>query len=440
MIAALPLIAAVTLAAPPDTTPTPMTLAQVIAVATSDAPAVRIAALRAEQARARVTESRAALLPSLSGDGSYIDRTFNLRAFGFSLPSAPGSPAIPDLIGPVTVFDARLRARQTLFDFASWVRLRAAGRSAEASRAERTAASEDQARRAALAYARAVQAEARYEARGRDVALAGELLDLAQSQVQAGVAAAIDVTRARTQLVVARGERTLAGHARERARIDLCRALGLDPATALVPADTLSESLGTSEAPDSAAALLALAESRRPELHAARARIERARLDRAANTAGRLPRLDAAADWGVSGVHPSDAFPTYDLSLMVSVPLLDGWRREGRGSELRAAQSEAEIEAGDLERRVAGEIETSQLELASAEEQIAIASQRLALANDEVDQARERFANGVAGNIEVIDAQATLLHARDAVIDARYAQLVARIERARAAGVASTLR
>jgi len=61
------------------------------------------------------------------------------------------------------------------------------------------------------------------------------------------------------------------------------------------------------------------------------------------------------------------------------------------------------------------------------------------LAVEEVSQARERFANGVAGNIEVIDAQSSLVRARETEIDARYATALARVELARAVGVVRTL-
>ena len=63
----------------------------------------------------------------------------------------------------------------------------------------------------------------------------------------------------------------------------------------------------------------------------------------------------------------------------------------------------------------------------------------MALAEAELAQARERFTSGVSGNIEVINAQTSLVRARDAQIDARYAIAAARVAVARAAGVARTL-
>jgi len=45
----------------------------------------------------------------------------------------------------------------------------------------------------------------------------------------------------------------------------------------------------------------------------------------------------------------------------------------------------------------------------------------------------------VTGNIEVINAQSSLIRARDTEIDARYAAVTARVSLARAVGVARTL-
>jgi outer membrane protein TolC len=79
------------------------------------------------------------------------------------------------------------------------------------------------------------------------------------------------------------------------------------------------------------------------------------------------------------------------------------------------------------------------LDLRSAGAQQAVAADRLQLAADEVSQARQRFKAGVVGNIEVITAQESLLRARDADIDARFAAVTARIALARSVGTARTL-
>ena len=89
--------------------------------------------------------------------------------------------------------------------------------------------------------------------------------------------------------------------------------------------------------------------------------------------------------------------------------------------------------------RIAIGLLTGLLLVCSAQAQQAIAAERLRLAEDELAQSRERFKAGVAGNIEVIDAQSNLIRARDSDIDARFAAASARVTLARAAGVARTL-
>ena len=93
----------------------------------------------------------------------------------------------------------------------------------------------------------------------------------------------------------------------------------------------------------------------------------------------------------------------------------------------------------DLASQVAAEIDAARYDLDAAAAVLAIAAQGVRLATDELTQARERFAAGVAGNLELITAQVSLLRARDAQIEARYQAAAARVALARAVGVAHTL-
>ena len=62
----------------------------------------------------------------------------------------------------------------------------------------------------------------------------------------------------------------------------------------------------------------------------------------------------------------------------------------------------------------------------------------MTLANQELEQARDRFAAGVAGNIEVTQAQETVAAASESYIDALYAHNLAKASLARAVGIAET--
>lgn len=396
-------------------------------------PAVVIAGFRTDAASARVRQARAGLLPSLSLSGSWANRSFNSKAQGISF------PGVPTVIGPFNAYDGRVQLRQTLFDFSNLGRVNAAKSQASAAGAERSAVVEASAQNVALAYARATRAQAVVAARQADSSLAAELLTVAIAQQRAGVSASIDVTRSKTQLAEAAGRLVVAENQLDRAKIDLARSLGLDPASPVELTDTLSAAMGVADVPADRSAAVAQAVIARPDLAAELARGAAARTSVSAISAERLPRLELEADYGLSGVRMPDAIGTRQVAVQVTVPILDGFRREGRISEQQAVLRESEVRLRDLRLQVAADVDGALLDLRSAGAQQMIATERLQLAAQEVSQARQRFQAGVAGNIEVITAQESLLRARDADIDARFAAVSARIALARSMGSARTL-
>jgi outer membrane protein len=416
-----------------------LSFADAVRLASGEVPVVALATLRTNEADARVRQARAALLPSLSVSGAWLNRTFNSKSLGIEFPTIPGNPPFPELVGPFNNYDARVNATQTLFDWSSVRRVRAAGAQADGSRAERGVTVESSVLTAAIAYVRAVRAQAVVAARQADSGLAAELVGLAEAQRAAGVSPAIDVTRARAQLATAQGLLLVAQNQLDRGRIDVARALGLDPATPLAFADSLAPSLGAADVPVQRDSGLAVALANRPELRAELARAAAARQTGSAIRAERLPKLQLAADYGVNGRTVPQAIATRDLALQVSVPILDGFRREARLSEQDAVVQESQVREADLRRQIAAEVNAALLDLGSAQAQQAVAREQLRLAESELAQARERFNAGVAGNIDVITAQSGLIRARDTEIDARFAAAAARISLARAVGVARTL-
>jgi outer membrane protein TolC len=418
---------------PVPTTPLRLSFADAVRLASGEVPVVALATLRTTEADARVRQARAALLPSAAVGGFWLNRTFNSRSIGISF------PGVPELIGPFNNYDARVSASQTLFDWSSVRRVRAAGAQADGSRAERGVTVEGSVLTAAVAYVRAVRAQAVVAARQADSSIAAELVGLAEAQRAAGVSPAIDVTRARAQLATAQGLLLVAQNQLDRGRIDVTRALGLDPATPLTLTDSLAPSLGAADVPVRRDSAVSAALANRPELLAEQARGGAARQTGSAIRAERLPRLELAGDYGVNGPTAPRAIATRDITLQVSVPILDGFRREARLDEQDAVVRESQVREADLRRQIAAEVDAALLDLASAQAQQAVAREQLRLAESELSQSRERFKAGVAGNIDVITAQAGLIRARDTEIDARFAAATARISLARAAGVARTL-
>lgn len=419
--------------------PARLGFADAIRLAAGGSPNVQLASLKERETRAREGQVRSVLLPQLSASASMNDRTFNLLALGISFPTIPGQPGLEPLQGPVQAVDARLRISQTLLDVSAWQKLRAARLGSQVARSDRAGSDEGAAQQAGLAYLRAARASAALDARTEDLRLAKELQALAELQSQAGTAPGIDVTRARTQVAASQGAVLVARNLRDRTQLELTRVIGVDPASRFELADTLSAALGSSDAPEDDAAV-PFALEHRVDLRGEQARLARARVERSATSMERLPRVDVAADWGASGAHPSDAIATRQVAIAASVPLFDGFRRESRLNEQGAIVEQAVVRERDLNDAIATDVRSALLDLSSGREQLAVAAERLALAEKELAQARDRFENGVAGNIEIINAQASLVRARDADIEARYAVASARVALARAAGAARTLR
>ena len=425
--------AAVTGAGAADPPPASLRLGygDAVQVATRGAAAVQIAGLRADEAAARVGVARGALLPSVGGAAYAASRMEVLEALGFHLPGQP------DRIGPFDVVDARASLTQSLIDPASWQRLGSASQGQRQSESDRDASAEGVAQGAALAYLAAARAEALVGARESDLAIAEELSSMAEAQLSAGTAPQIDATRARTQVTSARGDLLLARYQAKRSLIDLTRALGIDPATRLTLADTLDSGLGAAATRDTT---LEHALGQRPELKSETARRASASAAKSATAYERFGKLDLNADWGWSGEHTNDALWVRDYQLTYSIPIFDGLRRESRLHEETAVVHESDVRLHDLHDQVSAEVEQARIGLDAAFDQFDVAVERLRLSQEELDESRDRFLNGVAGNLDVIQAQSNLVRARDAEVDARYFIAVARVALARATGVARQLR
>src|SRR3989442_14182221 len=286
---------------PAPTTPLRLSFADAVRLASGEVPVVALATLRTNEADARGRQARAALLPSLWVSGAWLNRTFNSKSLGIefpALPTPPPTPAVPELVGPFNNYDARFNVTQTLFDWSSVRRVRAAGAQADGSRAERGVTVEASVLTAAIAYVRAVRSQAVVGARQADSGIAAELVGLAEAQRVAGVSPAIDVTRARAQLATAQGLLLVAKNQLDRGRIDVARALGLDPATPLAFADSLAPSLGAADVPVQRDAAVTAALAHRPDLRAELARAPPARQTGSRIPPERPPRPQPARDHG----------------------------------------------------------------------------------------------------------------------------------------------
>lgn len=422
--------------------PLVVTLGGAARIAAEKSAAPEAARQRVAQAEARVRQRRAEFLPNLSIAASNTERTFNSATLGIEFRDAATGRYLfnpnGQVLGPVKAWDVRGTLRQNLFDFGSFSRLSAAKASVTAVTADASGAGQQAAAVAAQAYVRAVRADAQLFARVADSTLADELLGIARDQLTAGVGIGLDVTRAQSQAAGARASLISARNERNRSRLELYRALGLPLGSPITLADSLL-GLPTNSALPTEQEATERALRTRADLRAADEQMRAAELQFDAIRAERLPTLGLFADQGSIGKSTSHLLPTYTWGIQLSLPVFDGFRREGRQDEQRAAIKELDIRKRDLAQQTTIEVRGALLDLASAREQLAANEERLGLAEQELTQARDRFKAGVAGNADVITASVNLNASRAQMIDARAAFQNARVALARAQGTVTEL-
>ncbi|GJG87882.1 hypothetical protein tb265_30630 [Gemmatimonadetes bacterium T265] len=396
---------------------------------------------RIDQARGRLRQSQSSLLPSLSALGSQNQRTFNTASFGITFPSVPGQPPLFDpngqIAGPVNIYDFRARLAATLLDLSARARVRASRTLVRAGTADAENQGQLAAASAAVTYLRVQQAEAQLDNRLADSVLASELLTIARQQLIAGTGVALDVTRAQSQLAATRASLIAARNTRDRARLDLNRAVGVSLDQTLTLTDRLTAlPVDTSGLLPDEGAAERVAATRRADLRVAAEQAQAAQQTARAIQAERYPALQAFVDDGNTGLGftRSRLLNTYTYGVQVSWPIYTGGLRQGREQEQRAAAAELDVRARDLQTQTSVDVRSSLLDLRSAREQVSAARERLGLAEQEVAQARDRFRAGVSGNADVITASQTLTTARTGYVDALAAYQNARVSLARAQG------
>jgi outer membrane protein len=409
----------------------PLTLLQAIELGRSQGVNAAIAQLNERAANARVGQRRADLLPSINGSADYSRQTLNLAEFGLRI---PGLPTVTD---PFDLYRLQVQASQTIFDASLIGRLRAVRDTAVAAGLDSKAAGEISGATAGVAYLQALSARETVRARQADSAIAATLLDQARQLVGAGVSPAIDQTRSEVSFAAVRTQLEVARNSSDRSRLDLLRALNLPSGTKLELADSLGPgALDLPLNPDSAAEF---AREHRAELAAERARTQAAHRSLGAIRAEYLPSLGLSGYYKESGQSTSGLDGSYTVQLELKVPILDGFRRQNRVREENLRVEIQETRERDLVNQIETEARQSVLDVASAEQQVAIAGDRLRLAEQELGQAQQRFQAGVAGTVETTNAQSSVISARDALIQARVNFGTARVGAYRALGVIDQL-
>lgn len=349
-------------------------------------------------AAARAAQARSALMPQLSVSGTGMDA--NLPQFGMPIARQTYVSATASL--PILAFANSARARAESLNALA---------AADDALMTRNAA----ALAAYGAYDRAVLAAAIVQARVADVADQQVNTDLIALRVRVGKTARYQLVRAQAGLALARQAGEDADAERDQALNDLKVTLDFDLSSQLVLADGLTAPVIS----DSLADLQARVLTQRPDVLAAQARID------AASAALRQAKSEYAPTAALSGqTYNGTSNPTLngggsEVSLSISLPLLDGGRRSAQVAEAVAGRDRAQVDYDRAALMAQADVANAwrEMEAAQTNTQTTNSALSAALENLRVARLRERAGKGI--QLETLDALSLLASARETVLRAQ---------------------
>lgn len=380
---------------------------------------------RTRSARAARLDALGDLLPNLQGHVTDSVQQINLAAFGF-----PPTPAIPSILGPFTVFDLRAALSLNVLDFNAIYNLHKTTDRLKAAELRSQDARDLVVLVVANLYLQVAADTSRVQAAESQLKTADALFKQATDLKEAGMVPGIDVLRAQVEVETRRQQVIRTRNDMEKQKLTLARAIGLPLSQTFHLTDPIQPSPEPQLTLEQA---LQKAFQSRGDYLAAVAEAKGAEASKKAATSKYFPSLMLQADFGTLGTTPPTSHSTYNVLAGLRIPIFDG----GTRSDVLKAQAEqdtANARLEDLRSQIEQQVRTAFLDLTATHDQVEAAQRALDLAQQQMEQAQDRFAAGVANNLEVVQAQEGLALANENYISSLFAGSMAKALLARATG------
>lgn len=261
------------------------------------------------------------------------------------------------------------------------------------------------------------------------------LFELAEAQFAAGVAVKIEVTRAAVRRAAVQRDLMEARTEADDSILQLKALLDIDLSRELTLDRSIVDEIKSPPALENYGKMLDLMEVR-PELESQQKLLDRAILAKRAVNWQRLPTIGLFAEWGydTNEAFDGDEGEAWLAGIQASMPIWEGGRIAAERREAKAAIRQNRRAIRQLELQIQREFQFALLEMRSRYSQIEFARNEVRLGMDEVEQARERYQEGLADNTELIDAQQRLADAERSQLRAIYLYGLSRLAFARAIG------
>ncbi len=391
---------------------------------------VQVAVARVAEARAQLGIARAAQFPQVDGRASYTDQRFSRKSF--PLNALPGNTAID------SQQDFYRTSLDLTFELDLWGRLR---RATEAARAELLASEGN--RRTVLTtlvsdvaqgYFDLLEQDREADIARRTLASRQASLDLVSQRFDAGLTSELDVRRAEEQVataaaVVPEVERR-AAQTENRLSVLLGRNPGPIPRGPALDAQRMP--------PAVPAGLPSELLQRRPDLQQAEQRLIAANARIGVAKAEYFPRISLTGMFGVESVALSDLFTgparVWQVGPAMTLPLFTAGRIASSVRASEARERQALIQYQQAVQQAFREVEDALVFHRKAGDIRREREARVRAARRALELARLRYDSGLAGYLDVLDAERQLFAAEIDLASAARDQLAAAVQIYKALG------
>jgi outer membrane protein TolC len=372
--------------------------------------------------------STSGLLPTIQASFAQARDQINLEAYGFPVP--PGESPI---IGPFNVSDRRISLGQTIFDYSAIQDARAGAATKAAAGYAYKDVREQVVVTIATLYFQTVATASRVESVRAQQRTAEALFARARAMKDAGTIAGIELIRAQVQVENQKQRVIYYENEFSKQKLMLARAVGLPLAQAFDLTDQVPFKAIDTMPLDAA---LAQAYANRADYKAALELLKASEARRRSAYGSLAPSVHLTADYGSIGPSWDSALSTYSVLGSVRIPLFQAGRERGRILIADAALQQDRAQMADLKARIEYEVRAAHLDVQAAAERVRVARSAADLANQQLTQAQDRFAAGVASHVEVVQAQEAVATESENLIASLFAHNVAKAALARATGMA----
>jgi len=385
-----------------------------------------------EAARGARWKALSEQLPKLSTGVTESAQQVSLTAFGLKPGAVPG---LPSVIGPFGLFDVRAFLTAPVLDFHALERIHQESHNLQAATWNYRNSRELVVLVVGGSYLQVLAAAARRDAVQAQFSTAKTLYEQAVDLKHAGVSPGIDVLRAQVEMQARQQRLVAVTNDFDKQKLQLARVIGLPVAQEFELTDPLPYQPAPEISFDQA---METAYKNRADYQAALSLEHAAESAKRAAEAERLPSLGINANYGDVGITPGSSHGTFTAAAGLELPLFQGGKVRGDVLQAEALLKQRHSELEDLRSRIEFEVRTAFLDLKAAANLVEVAQSTMTLAQEQLQQAQDRFAAGVANNIDVVEAQESFATANDNYISSLNSFNLAKLSLARALGVAET--